>query len=71
MEAHGLVAHFLLGPCYRVIIFLIAMWTEGDTAAHTLLALPAPHWESRKLSPSIEFSLSKNRPLLLKAGCLL
>lgn len=72
MEAHRLVAHILIGLCYWVITFLIAIWIEADTVGHTEehLALPAPHWESGKPSPSKGFSLSKTRPLVLKAGCL-
>lgn len=52
MDAHGFIAHILLGFCYQVTIFLIAMWTEVDTVAHIEehLALLAPHWESGKFS---------------------
>lgn len=72
MEAHGLLAHILRGLCYQVMIFLITMWTGADTLAHTEehFALLPPHWESGKLLAIKASSLSKNRPLVLKARYL-
>lgn len=72
MEAQGLLAHILWGLCYWVMILLIAMWTGVDTVAHIEehFALLAPYWQSGKLLGIKGSSLSKNRPLVLKAGYL-
>lgn len=69
METHGFVAHTLLGLCYWVIIFLIAMWTEADIVGHTKehTDLLAFHWEPHGREV---LHLSANKPLALKAGHL-